>query len=389
MYFKEKVTDKNIISLIEDNTPEQKNLEYKRQLPDKNKEDEKIKILKSITSFANTDGGTIIFGIAEKDENTYEIKNIESSTDDDFLQWHSLIKDRILPRINPPNLYDVNVNGNKVYVMDIQSSYTKPHYVKGDFVFWGRNNSGKYQLDIGDIRRLFLQSKTIEEQFENFRLQRVMKLKSENFPFKYSSNSVVSIHISSLSTLNNNIQLSMSKSKNDFKDFNPINYDSSVGCYNAAYNNYDGCINLTYTSNNKICSYIQIFRNGFIEASCFGLFNNNNNIIYGSKLEQDIRSNIKYYLDELLKLNINYPYFISISVLNTKGFILVKSIDSNINNRNFHADFDKIFDNDILLPTIYVENNNDLNSKLNLCFEVLWNSNGYSESPIKMGDTNA
>jgi len=51
--------------------------------------------------------GTIIFGIDEKGDGTYEIKNIDTSTDDDSLQWHSLIKDRIEPRIIPPIFYDV------------------------------------------------------------------------------------------------------------------------------------------------------------------------------------------------------------------------------------------------------------------------------------------
>jgi len=388
MYFKGKITETEIKYLLENNITEQKELEYKRQIPERNNEEAKIKILQSISSFANTDGGTIIFGIIEKDGGASEILNIETATDDDILWLHGLIKERILPRINPPDIYETHHENKKVYIMDILSSYTKPHFVKGNYVFYGRNNNSKYQLDIADIKRLFLQSKTVEEQFENFRIQRIMKLKSGSFPFQYSSNSIVSVHISSLPSLNNDIQLSMSRLKYQFKDFEPINNDRILGRYDTAYNNYDGCINLTYTPQNKIYSYTQIFRNGIIEAACFGLFDRNQ-YLYGSLLEQKIRDTIKYYINILKKLNVIFPYFISVSVLNTKGYILVKSNDNSINNRNVHADFEKIFENDILLPTVFIESEDNLDGKLNSSFEVLWNSNGHSESPIKMGNTNA
>jgi hypothetical protein len=122
--------------------------------------------------------------------------------------------------------------------MKIHPSYTKPHFVNGNFVFYGRNSSSKYQLDIADIRNLFLQSKNSEEQFENFRIQRIMKLKSGNFPFKYYSQKIITLHIASLSSLNNNIQLSMAKYKHDFRVFKPMYYNGECGT-----NNYDGCLN--------------------------------------------------------------------------------------------------------------------------------------------------
>ena len=55
------ITSDDIYSLKEENEPESRTLEYKRELP------EKWKTLKSLCSFANTGTGDILIGVEEKD----------------------------------------------------------------------------------------------------------------------------------------------------------------------------------------------------------------------------------------------------------------------------------------------------------------------------------
>ena len=376
MYFSDifSVTENDILNLITNKISEQKTLEFKRQLPDKNDEPGKIKILQSITSFANTDGGIIIFGMKEKEGEASEIVNIETSTDDDASRLTSMIKDRISPRMNPPEFRELIVENKKIYIICIHSSFTKPHYVNGNYIFYGRHNSGKYQLDIAEIRALFLKSKSVEEQFENFRINRIMKLKSHSFPFKYDSDSFYVIHIASLNSLNDNIQLSMPNIK--LKKIAPIAQNYAAG----AVSNYDGYFLYDYTPDSKMYSYTQIFRNGSIETAHFYLYNRpNEKLIFGVQMEEEIRKAILNYIENLQLNNISYPYFISISLINTKGFsIRCKTSDY----RFIGNDFYEIFEEDLLLPTVFIENKNDLVKKLILCFEIFWNSNGYSQSPV-------
>ena len=374
MYFNRKATAEDINYLLQNNISENKKLEYKRQLPEKNDDKGKTKILQSITAFVNTDGGTIIFGIAEKGDGTYEINIIETLEDDYKLQWDEIIKNRILPRINPPTLYALNIDGKNIFVMDINPSYTKPHFVNGDYVFYGRNNASKFQLDISDIKKLFLQSITVEEQFENFKLQRVMKLKSENFPFQFDSKNIVTLHIASIASLVGEIQLS--KNNNMNYDFLPI---QNTGL--STVNNYDGFLNYTYSREKKMYSYVQIFRNGIIEASTFGMYGYpEDKKFYGIQFEQEYKQTIIGYINSLKKYNIDFPYFISISLLNMKGY---KIVINNSNYRDIHNDFYAIYEDDLLLPTIFIENEYDINDKLKYCFDVFWNANGYKENPIK------
>ena len=365
----------DIIDLINNKIPEQKTLEYKRQLPEKGNDLEKTRLLQCVTSFANTDGGIIVFGLSvNKEDDSIEVTGIDTPTDSDFLSIQNMVKDKITPRINPPDFRDLKINDKKIYLMKIYQSYTKPHFVNGNFVFYGRNSSGKYTLDITDIKNLFLESKKVEEQFENFRIQRIMKLKSGNFPFKYNSNKIITLHIASISSLNNNIQLSMSKHKNDFQVFMPM----ENGGYSRV-NNYDGCLNYWHEKEGKMYSYVQIFRSGIIEATQFNFFSfENENKIFGKFVEEEINKAIRTYIDGLESISINFPFFLSVSLLNTKGNMIVIN---NSNYRNVHTDFYEIFDEDLLLPTIYVENKSDLDEKIITCFDVLWNSNGYSGSP--------
>jgi len=377
MYFSDlySITENDILNLIKNKISEQKTLEFKRQLPDKNKEDEKLKILQSIVSFANTDGGIIIFGMKENSEGeASEIINIETTTDDDFLRLTSMVKDRISPRMNLPGLRELKIDNKKIYIMNIHSSFNKPHYVNGNFVFYGRHNTGKYQLDISEIKTLFLKSKSVEEQFENFKINRIMKLKSHNFPFNYNSNNYYVIHIASLNSLNDNIQLSKTDLK--LKNIAPISNLYNIG----SICNYDGYLFYDYTPDSKMFSYVQIFRNGCIEVTHFYLYNYpDEKVIIGIQMEKEIKKAIINYIDNLQQNNILYPFFVSISLINTKS-LRIRYQESDY--RFINNDFNEIFEEDLLLPTIFIEDNNDLVMKLKLCFEVFWNSNGYNQSPV-------
>jgi hypothetical protein len=370
------ITVEDIKYLIDNKISEQKTLEYKRQLPDKDKEEQKTKTLQSITSFANTIGGIIIFGMKENDKGeASEIIGIETSSDDDFLRFQNLVKDRIEPRMAPPELRELIINDKKIYLMKIHSSYNGPHFVKNNFVFYGRHSSGKYPLDIGEIRSLFLFSKTTEDQFEQFRIQRIMKLKSGNFPFDYFSEIITTLHIASLSSLSNKVLLSMPNLKHYFEVFGPIHNFGFDGV-----NNFDGCLNYSFASNSKMHCYTQIFRNGIIEDSNFGYYiNDKDKTLSAVQLEYDIKETAKKHIENLTKLDVGFPYFISVSCLNVKGY----SIRATDTGYRRNTDFPEIFENDLLLPTVYVENNDELSEKLGVDFDALWNSGGYPGSPMK------
>jgi predicted HTH transcriptional regulator len=139
-----------------------------------------------------------------------EIVNIETpSIDADFRRLLHIIETGIEPRIIPPEVRPMVIDEKKIYLMKIQPSFNKPHRVKDSGKFYGRRANGNYELYVGEIKNLFLSSSTLEEKFENFRMKRLIKIKSGDFPFVYYSQDIVTLHIASLSSLSNNVPISL------------------------------------------------------------------------------------------------------------------------------------------------------------------------------------
>jgi hypothetical protein len=134
----------------------------------------------------------------------------------------------------------------------------------------------------------------------------------------------------------------------------------------------------------KVFSYTQIFRNGIIETSNFKLLDPcHDGKIPRVKVEKEIRGTIYYYISNLQKIGIAFPSFISISMLNTKGRRIVSNNMTAIQTiRDVWGDFGAICDDDLILPTVYIENKDELPEKLRYCFGVFWNADGYDMSPV-------
>ena len=71
----DQITEKDLQDLIDNSVVERKTLEYKQSLPG-NSDSEKKEFLNDISSFANTSGGDLIYGIIE-DRDTGIPKTLE------------------------------------------------------------------------------------------------------------------------------------------------------------------------------------------------------------------------------------------------------------------------------------------------------------------------
>ena len=374
------LTADDIISLIQNKVSEDKNLEFKQQVPKSNDEKSKIKICQNISSFANTDGGIIIFGLKQNDKGeANEIINIEEALDEFSLQLQNMVRDRIVPKIQLPNLREICVDDKKVFLAEILPSYNKPHFVKSDWVFYGRHSSGKYQLDVHEIKSLFLSQKSVEEQFEQFRVQRLMKIKSRNFPLHHFSDHPIVVHFAPLSFAQDGNLLPLRKIKsenNPFGDLHKYGHDKSF--------NFDGLMFYSKFPDNLLSSYTQIFRNGIIEfVDFFQLESNEKKEIHGNALEVSIKNFLETIIPFIQKYEKDFPFFFSISLINVQGFHISASRERHDMNIHHNQDFNIISDTDIIVPSVFIENQEELMEKLNTCFDIIWNSSGYDKNPAR------
>jgi predicted HTH transcriptional regulator len=157
----DQITKQHIEELIANAVPESRTLDYKEKLHSKTNEDKK-EFLADISSFANTSGGDILYGISEKNGVPHEALGLEErDIDAVILSLHGTIQQSIDPRV--PNIQMQKIEGfplGSILHIRIPKSWMAPHMVtfQGASRFYARNSGGKYQLDVREIKSAFLQS---------------------------------------------------------------------------------------------------------------------------------------------------------------------------------------------------------------------------------------
>jgi hypothetical protein len=375
------ITESDISYLIENRVIENKNLEYKQTIPD-NSSSSKNRFLAVIVSFANTSGGLIIFGLKQnKEGEAEEIIGIDSeSTDKDFLRLLQFIENGIEQKVLLPDIIELIVEDKKIYLLKVLPSFNKPHRLKDTQKFYGRHSSGRYLLDIEELRNIFLLKESAIEKAERFKVNRLLKIKSSDFPFEFGDQKIIVIHIIPVMAFSGQINLDIKSYDTEINELFPI----EVTGHNHIYN-YDGKMNYFTNYENKMSAYVQIFRNGIIESVNSGILNfDRDDTIRGSAIENTIRKSIINYLEIIPNLEIGYPMFISISFLNVKGARIYASNNTAMNlHRSVWGDFGGIHNNDILLPIQYIEKKDEVEEKLDRSFDVFWNTDGFPGRPVE------
>jgi len=124
-----------------------------------------------------------------------------------------------------------------------------------------------------------------------------------------------------------------------------------------------------------IHTYVQLFRDGVIEAVVSGYiyFNNDRKYLGIHSLEEDIVKHSTEYLSLLKELNINPPYLMMLSLLNTNECRIEVHLSR----------FDPIVRSaQIILPDILIEKSPEkISTDLRPLFDLLWNAFGFPDSP--------
>jgi len=132
----DQINKKDIEELISIKEPESLNLDYKQELPG-GKDDDKKEFLADVTSFANSAGGDLIYGISEERDDEGKPTGIPGravglkiNADEEIKKLESLIRDGIEPRIM--SYYIKPIEGfseGSVIILRIAKSWMPPHMV--------------------------------------------------------------------------------------------------------------------------------------------------------------------------------------------------------------------------------------------------------------------
>ena len=117
-------------SLLEDAVAESRSIEYKSILPN-DSEDSKREFLNDVTSFANSLGGTLIFGIEEDQGVPINITGIDiSDLDAAIRRLDQILLNSVEPRLQGVHFEPVRLpSGRYVLALDVFQSVGAPHMV--------------------------------------------------------------------------------------------------------------------------------------------------------------------------------------------------------------------------------------------------------------------
>jgi hypothetical protein len=363
---------------------EKKTLEYKLTIPS-NKDSEKREFLADITSFANTSGGDIIFGVREnkKDNTIAEIEGIDiENVSDEKLRLEQIIQSGVSPRI-PMSLIQPKIvelpNGRKVLIYRINASWTAPHRVafQGYDKFYGRNSAGKYPLNVDELRIAFNLSETIKERIRAFRIDRVLKITAEETPALLESGQRIVVHIMPVVSFHSLQEYDIRLLDTTRPSLKRIytNIGDTSGC--SSRYNFEGF--LVYSTNyvDRNSFYTQFYRNGIIESVETSLIRNEFKerkqipVFY----ENYVLDFIKYHLSILERVNVLPPYVISLSLLGFKDYMMQPRTSVS------YGPDHKILNDTLIMPECIIENISDnVERELKPTFDIVWNSCGKDKS---------
>ncbi|MDP3064351.1 MAG: ATP-binding protein [Chloroflexota bacterium] len=152
----DQITLADLQALVEHEVCEGKEIDYKEQLPGSS-DGEKREFLYDVASFANCNGGDILYGVPERRDDQNRPTGMPASLtgiaipnlDSEKLRLESLIRDGIEPRIVGVAFQPIPVGGTQAILMiRIPRSWSSPHMVKYQSAsrFYSRNSAGKYPL---------------------------------------------------------------------------------------------------------------------------------------------------------------------------------------------------------------------------------------------------
>lgn len=166
----DQITKADIESLVENEVGEGKNIDYKLELPGRSDGDKKD-FLADVTSFANSGGGDIIFGLRERVDGEGKNTGIpdeavglpDVNLDQETLRLESSIREGIAHRIPgiQPLKEIVGFPSGSVFILRIPKSWASPHMItfQNTSRFYSRTSNGKYQMDVMKFERRFSRQK--------------------------------------------------------------------------------------------------------------------------------------------------------------------------------------------------------------------------------------
>jgi|SRR5690554_4066809 len=381
----DKIDANALAELIEYQVSESETLDYKKGAPDtwrkssapKPEAIQKLKaeFLKDVTAFANAKGGDLVYGVAEGTGAAaggilgfdYEKK------DQDGLERHlqDLCRENISPPIQLQFRFVTLDDAKTVLVVRVPDSWNKPHMVtlKYSTDFFVRRNTESIRMDIHTIRSTVLGSAELRAQIRQFRRTRVDQVRSGEAAILPPYGPFLLFHLVPLQLYRSGKYIDISKCAETFRIQTLTNANYADETYNV-----DGLIRYIADHDGPLrrSSYVQVFRNGCIEAFEERFFASEKVQLFG--IAQQLVKAAASYFNFYIREDIRPPYVAMLTLSGLSGRKIDQPWELNFYSEN-------IIDRDqLLLPDVLIESvNGHTVELLDPLLHQLWQACGYKE----------
>ena len=346
-------------------------IEYKRELPSTKDSDVKD-LLADVSAFANSSGGTILYGIDEDQGEPIACTGIGINDPQKAIErLNNIIGNSLDPPLRGFN-FDVieRDDGKRVLVLQINQSPSAPHMLnKGSPKFYSRGVAGNVPMGCYEIRSAFLAAEGISEKVRIFVRERSRLIQAGEIDFELSGRGQAVLHIIPIEAFSRPRTVSMTDLEAVKKEFVPAVIGSGYGHRYCL----DGIAAISWLSE-KTLSYSLLFRNGSVEATCPCRYND---IFQEQKVVEKFAANAAPKYETILRtLGFTTPFFVSLTILGCKGTLV--DVDPYM---NFGLDVRPIDTDFLALPILeWVEDSVDwLNILRHFC-DLCSNAMGFPSS---------
>lgn len=371
-----KITELNadhIKALVTAGVPESSTLDFKRDLPGENDE-AKRELRADVCSFANAEGGDIVFGIEEADGAASQVFGASSAEIDAKMLWiGSVISSSIEPKIRF-EIKRIQVDGKTVVVLRVFPSWTKPHLVKnGDsFRAYVRRGASKQTLGTySELKEAFQQAGMPGARIKRWRDERILQIMEGDTPFPNSFHRALVVHVVSISAFMDQESIPVEVMHKNRALFRPF---CNGGAEARA--NLDGLVTTSLNSDEiPQPYYTQVFRFGAVEGACENFFatKDKESWIMSQWVAEQLAASVSEYCKGLENSGAEGPFAVETSIIAARGMRLAVAPRLALFNPS------KSIDRDIVhFPGVVIEDpSNEVINQLRPVLDALWNACGY------------
>ena len=312
------ITDADLRRLVASRARESEVVDYKLAWQMVSDSDRK-EFAADASSFANKEGGDLVYGVREKDGAPVEVVGLDGfAQDKEQLRAEQVLASGVDPRLSGVAFHSVALaSGRVVFIVRIPRATHGAHMVTagGAFRFYTRHSAGKVLMSREQIANAMQQGASRSDLLLEFRNERIERVAAGDVGVTLWGRTAVVLHVL---PVNEPPDLDLTKVFNVAKPLRPMGLHlTSYGHHMTA----DGLMVSSSLPDHTTLSYALLSRNGCVEA----VFPDPTMEQYkriNPDYEPTVRRGLMSYFEVLPILGVAPPYQVGLGLVHVGGFTM-------------------------------------------------------------------